>query len=113
MRPCLRLDTPKDEKAGNLRSNPWIILDNDLRFFQGAAILQELGVSELISKNEKEYRTLAARLTVDKPFYQRVRQKIIDNMQRSPGFLNARQYGREIGSAFRTVLLKQWRQLDN
>ena len=71
----------------------------ELRFAQGAAMLRELGVPELIAADEEEYVELAVQLGSDDSLRQSMRERIRDRMRRTPDFLNPRLYGRRVSQA--------------
>jgi predicted O-linked N-acetylglucosamine transferase (SPINDLY family) len=82
---------------------PIVMEGRELRFAQGAALMKELGVSELVTRNEDEYLRLAVRLGTDKCLRERLRGRIIERMSAGPGFLNPRQYGRRVSSALLSI----------
>ena len=87
---------------------PPVVMQGDkLRFNQGAAILKDLGIAELVIKNETEYLHLALRLAYDKVFRNRIRLAISTRMQDRPRFLNPRSYGKEISCALKRILRSQ------
>jgi predicted O-linked N-acetylglucosamine transferase (SPINDLY family) len=71
----------------------------ELRFAQGAAMLRELGMPELIAADEEEYVRLAVRLGSDDSLRHAVRERICERMRRTPDFLNPRLYGRRVSEA--------------
>ena len=71
----------------------------ELRFAQGAAMLRELGMPELIAADEEEYVRLAVRLGSDDSLRKVMRDQIRERMSRTPDFLNPRLYGRRVSEA--------------
>jgi ADP-heptose:LPS heptosyltransferase/predicted O-methyltransferase YrrM/glycosyltransferase involved in cell wall biosynthesis/SAM-dependent methyltransferase len=71
----------------------------ELRFAQGAAMLRELGLPELVAADVEEYVHLAVRLGSDASLRQTMRERIRDRMSRTPDFLNPRLYGRRVSEA--------------
>jgi predicted O-linked N-acetylglucosamine transferase (SPINDLY family) len=83
---------------------PPIVVDGrELRFAQGAAILRELGVPELIAGDEKGYIRLAVRLATDCGMREATRRLIREQMGRTPPFLNPRLYAARVSRAFRSL----------
>jgi len=79
---------------------PVVVADGgELRFAQGAAMLRELGVPELVAADEVEYVELAVRLGRDASLRHAMRERICDRMRRTPDFLNPRLYGRRVSEA--------------
>ncbi|MGB3404698.1 MAG: CmcI family methyltransferase [Microcoleaceae cyanobacterium] len=77
---------------------------NALRFRQAAALLQEIQLSELITNNETAYIQLATQLAINSKWRQFIRQKIQQNMQTSPSFLESKAYGEKIGKLLKSLL---------
>ena len=83
---------------------PVVMQGNKLRFNQGAAILKDLGVPEIVAKNGMEYMHLALRLAHDKAFRNRISLAISTKMQGRPRFLNPKSYAKEISCALKNIL---------
>ncbi len=79
---------------------PVVVDGRDLRFAQGAAILRELGVPELIARDEEEYIRLAVRLGTDKAAREAVRHRIRERMRCIPAFLDPQRYAQRVAKAF-------------
>jgi predicted O-linked N-acetylglucosamine transferase (SPINDLY family) len=83
---------------------PPVVLDGrELRFAQGAAILRELGVPELVTRDEDEYIRLAVRLATDAAMRETIRQTILERMSCTPAFLNPRLYAERVAAAFKAL----------
>ena len=79
---------------------PVVVVDGgELRFAQGAAMLREMGIPELVAADEEEYVRLAASLAADAGMRQSLRERIQERMHRAPDFLNSQLYGRRISEA--------------
>jgi glycosyltransferase involved in cell wall biosynthesis len=90
---------------------PVVVDGRDLRFAQGAAILRELGIPELIASDEEEYIRLAVRLGADKAAREAVRQSIRECMRRTPAFLDPRRYAQRVAEAFGRLFPETWAQV--
>jgi predicted O-linked N-acetylglucosamine transferase (SPINDLY family) len=83
---------------------PPVVLDGrELRFAQGAAILRELGVPELVARDEDDYIRLAIRVATDAAAREATRRAIRERMGRTPAFLNPRLYSERVTAAFKTL----------
>lgn len=79
---------------------PVVVVDGgELRFAQGAAMLREMGIPELVAADEEGYVRLAAILAADAGMRQSLRERIRERMHRAPDFLNPQLYGRRISEA--------------
>ena len=76
----------------------------ELRFSQGAAMLKELGISDLITGSEKEYVELAVRLGTRPDLRQAKSREIRDKMAQGPPFLDPRAYAEKIGKIFKSIM---------
>ncbi len=74
-----------------------------LRFAQGAAMLRELGVPEMVAIGEDEYVQLAVRLGRDASLRQALRSRIRARMSLTPDFLNPALYGRRVSRALQRL----------
>ena len=84
---------------------PTIVMEGqELRFRQGAAILRELGLPELVVKNEKEYIDLAVTLSRDADLRRDLRQNISMRMQSNPPFLDPKNYAQQTARAFKKMV---------
>jgi predicted O-linked N-acetylglucosamine transferase (SPINDLY family) len=72
----------------------------DLRFSQGAALLKELGIHELIARDEEDYVRIAVRVGSNAALREEMRECIQRRMAAGPDFLNPRRYAQRIGRAF-------------
>ena len=75
-----------------------------LRFCQGALILKELGMRDLIVHNRDEYIDLAIRLAHDSNFRFEKCKQIIEKMNSLPEFQNPANYSRQISKIFKQML---------
>jgi len=76
----------------------------ELRFCQGAAMLKELGVPDLVAQSEEAYVRLAVRLGTDRDFRQAKSTEIREKMAQGPAFLDSRSYAEKVGKAFKSVV---------
>jgi predicted O-linked N-acetylglucosamine transferase (SPINDLY family) len=87
---------------------PSIVVDGrELRFSQGAAILRELGVPELITYDEDGYIRLAVQLALDADMRAAIRRRIRERMDAVPDFLNPALYARRVAQAFCSLFQKK------
>ncbi|WP_156120508.1 hypothetical protein [Neosynechococcus sphagnicola] len=70
----------------------------------GAALMQALGLPELVVDSENAYAELAIALGTDLERRQHLGEKIQEKMQENPCFLDSRAYGSQIGSLLQTLL---------
>jgi protein O-GlcNAc transferase len=93
---------------------PTVVMDgNCLRNKQGAALLRQLGIEELIVNNEAEYIDLAVQLATDDSLRQNFSRRIKQAMQPKPPFLDSKQYAQQLEPLFE-YLISQWQPaLDN
>jgi predicted O-linked N-acetylglucosamine transferase (SPINDLY family) len=83
---------------------PTIVMEGkSLRARQGAALLHDLGLSELVCKTEDEYVEKAIQLAGDPARRASLRQRIAEAMAKGPRFLNPKLYAQELGSALERV----------
>ncbi|MCF8144165.1 MAG: glycosyltransferase [Deltaproteobacteria bacterium] len=78
----------------------------ELRFCQGAAMLKELGVPDLIAESEESYIRLAVRLGTDQDFRKCKSMEIRDRMAQGPPFLDPRSYGEKVGKVFKELVAR-------
>ena len=89
-------------------SLPPITMSNQsLRFSQGAAMMIELGLSELIASDEREYIDFAIKVGKSKEYRKDLQRKIKSKFASSPPFLDGKQFGNKISDAFREMLRVQ------
>jgi len=82
---------------------PIVMEGKDLRFFQGASILKELGVPELIAKSEEDYIKLAVTIAQNQNIRNSLKDNILAKMQLKPPFLNSHLYAQEVGEALKRL----------
>jgi predicted O-linked N-acetylglucosamine transferase (SPINDLY family) len=76
----------------------------ELRFCQGAAILKELGVPDLVAESEEAYVRLAVRLGTDPELRQAKFMEIREKMAQVPPFLDSRSYAEKVGRVLKSVM---------
>jgi predicted O-linked N-acetylglucosamine transferase (SPINDLY family) len=76
----------------------------ELRFCQGAAMLKELGVPDLVAESEEAYVRLAVRLGTDPDFRQAKSMEIREKMAQGPPFLDPRSYAEKVGKVLKSVM---------
>jgi predicted O-linked N-acetylglucosamine transferase (SPINDLY family) len=92
---------------------PPVVVDGcELRFSQGAAMLKELGINELIAGDEEDYVRIAVRLGTNACLREAMRGRIQRQMAAGPDFLNPRRYAQRIGKAFGSLFLDSDRRSD-
>ena len=82
---------------------PVVLGGNQLRFNQGAAILRELDLPELISKSRETYTELAIRLGEDEGWRNDLRARIQSSIQQRPLFLDPRGFADRVGRVFKSL----------
>jgi|GEM_PF-884559 len=80
---------------------PPIVMRLDrLRFCQGAAMLEEMGLSDMVVRSESDYIRQAVLLAHNPALRLRMKDQILRKMMAVPDFLNPAAYGAKIGSIF-------------
>jgi len=77
---------------------------NALRFRQGAAMLREINLSDLIVTNEKSYIQLAVELANNHQKRMDYRNQILEKMNNNPPFLNSKSFANKITRVFQEVV---------
>lgn len=86
---------------------PTVVVEgNALRFRQGAAMLRELGIPDLIAKDEASYIQLAVSLATNPQLRQQKRQEIQQKMQGNPRCFDSLAYSGAIGQLFQELFDK-------
>ena len=85
---------------------PVVMEGNSLRSRQGAALLRDLEIPELITRDKQEYIEKAIALGTDPELRQEMSDRIRQKMAQSPNFLNPRAYSAQLGSLFEELLAK-------
>ena len=83
---------------------PVVMEGSELRFCQGAAMLREIGMRDLIANSEEEYVQIAVRLATDAEFRRAKSDEILRKMQEGPPFLDSKSYAQEVGRALESVI---------
>jgi hypothetical protein len=78
--------------------------DKSLRSRQGAALLRDLGVEDLITDSAETYISKAVELAKNPGLRLEIRQIISKAMRAKPRFLNPERYGRNLGLLLETVV---------
>ncbi len=82
------------------------------RSAMGAAIVESMGLPELVSRSETEYRQLAIVLSTDTTRRETLRNQIQQKMSQSPPVLDSRRYAVQIEATFKQLFQNyQQRQL--
>lgn len=71
---------------------------------QSAALLQELGIPELITSTTQAYIQLSIQLGTQPEYRQKYRQQIQDNLQKNPPFLDSQAYTQQLETIIKTLL---------
>ena len=82
---------------------PVVVEGNQLRFSQGAAILKEIGLTELITPGEQEYLDLAIRLGQNPNLRDVLKEKILNRMDAGPPFLDPESCSEKYAAAFKQM----------
>jgi predicted O-linked N-acetylglucosamine transferase (SPINDLY family)/glycosyltransferase involved in cell wall biosynthesis len=86
---------------------PTVVVEgNALRFRQGAAMLRELGIPNLIANDETSYIQLAVNLATNPQLRQQKRQEIQQKMQSNPRCFDSVAYSGAIGKLFQELFGK-------
>jgi predicted O-linked N-acetylglucosamine transferase (SPINDLY family) len=86
---------------------PTVVMDGGPhRTMQGAALLRDMELDELIVKNADAYVALAAKLAGDDGFRDQIRSRVASKMKSVPRFLDSKWYGAQAGLAFE----RMWKQ---
>ena len=75
-----------------------------IRFRQGAAILRDMGLDEMVVEDENAYVELALRIARDRPYRSALQEKIKLAMQAGPRFLDTRAYAGQMTALFTQIL---------
>ncbi|MBE9187290.1 glycosyltransferase [Microcoleus sp. LEGE 07076] len=84
-----------------------VVEGNALRFRQGAAMLRELQMPDLIARDEASYIELAVNLGTNSQLRQQKRQEIKERMQANPACFDSVAYSGAIGKLFQK-LFSNW-----
>ncbi len=76
---------------------------NNFRSAMGAAMIQSLGISDLVADNEESYIQLAVNLGKNPELCQQKSAEIKEKMQDNPSFLDSRSYSAKIGNLFQEL----------
>ncbi|MEG4271828.1 MULTISPECIES: O-linked N-acetylglucosamine transferase family protein [unclassified Microcoleus] len=85
---------------------PTVVRDgNNLRSRQGAAILRDIQLFDLIADSEESYIKLSVALGTNTELRKQNREEIEPKMQQQPRFLDSRAYSAALGSVFEKMLI--------
>ncbi|MEG4917854.1 O-linked N-acetylglucosamine transferase family protein [Microcoleus sp. B7-D4] len=85
---------------------PTVVRDgNNLRSRQGAAILRDIQLFDLIADSEESYINLSVALGINAQLRKQKRDEIQYKMQQQPSFLDSRAYSAALGSVFEKMLI--------
>jgi predicted O-linked N-acetylglucosamine transferase (SPINDLY family) len=88
-------------------SLPTIVMEgNSLRAKQGAALLQELQMLDLIAEDDKSYVELAIALGTNPELRQQTSERIHQRMQDKPKFIDSPSYSAQMGDILQKLILK-------
>jgi predicted O-linked N-acetylglucosamine transferase (SPINDLY family)/glycosyltransferase involved in cell wall biosynthesis len=76
------------------------------RSAMGAALVQQLGIPDLVAESEESYIQLAIALGTNPEFRYQKSAQIKQKMQENPGFLDTHSYSTEIGRLFQEIFRK-------
>jgi hypothetical protein len=77
-----------------------VVLDgNNFRSLQGAGMMRELGMEEMVAKSEEEYVALAVKLARDGAYCAAINEKLAAAMKAGPRFLDGKDYARRMEGA--------------
>ena len=83
-----------------------VVEGNALRFRQGAAMLRELQMPDLIARDEASYIQLAVSLATNPQLRQQKRQQIVEKMQANPACFDSVAYSGAIAKLFQELFGK-------
>jgi predicted O-linked N-acetylglucosamine transferase (SPINDLY family) len=78
---------------------------NNLRSRQGAAILRDIQLFDLIADTEEAYINLSVALGTNAQLRKQKREEIEHKMQQQPRFLDSRAYSAALGEVFEKMLI--------
>ena len=78
---------------------------NNLRSKQGAAILRDIQLFDLIADSEETYIKLSVALGTNAQLRKEKRDEIEQKMQQQPRFLDSRAYSAALGAVFEQMLI--------
>lgn len=79
---------------------------NYLRSAMGAALLQDIGMHDLVANSEESYIQLAIALATEPELRKQKSDQIKQKMQSNPRFLDSRSYSAQMGALFQELLRK-------
>ncbi|KPQ39420.1 MAG: Glycosyl transferase family 41/Glycosyl transferases group 1 [Phormidium sp. OSCR] len=86
-------------------SLPLVTLETKQRpLCQGAALLRELGLDDLVTQTPEAYRQLAQKLAENPNLRQQTQQQLQDKMATSPPFLNSQQFAQNLSHLYQNLL---------
>ncbi|MCH8506598.1 MAG: hypothetical protein LAT50_20110, partial [Ectothiorhodospiraceae bacterium] len=84
---------------------PLVSLETPQRHLcQGAALLRELGLDDLVTKTPDDYRQLAHQLATNPNLRQQTQQQLQQKMATTPPFLNSQQFAQKLGHLYQNLL---------
>lgn len=87
---------------------PLVVVEGrELRFRQGAALLREAGLDQLVASDPESYRKLAIRLGTDPAFRAEAAAEVKRVMAATPPFRDSRAYAEKVAGAFEG-LVRDW-----
>ncbi|MEG4585263.1 sulfotransferase [Microcoleus sp. MOSTC5] len=85
---------------------PTVVIEgNNLRSRQGAAILRDIQLFDLIADSEEAYINLSIALGTNAQLRKQKREKIEQKMQQKPRFMDSRAYSVALGEVFEKMLI--------
>jgi predicted O-linked N-acetylglucosamine transferase (SPINDLY family)/glycosyltransferase involved in cell wall biosynthesis len=86
---------------------PMVLMSgNALRFRQGVAMLNSIGLNDFITQDEESYINLAVKLGTDEKLRNQYREQILEKMANNPPFLDSRSYSAQIGDVLKQLFEK-------
>jgi predicted O-linked N-acetylglucosamine transferase (SPINDLY family) len=86
---------------------PMVLMNgNALRFRQGVAMLNSIGLDHLVVQDEESYINLAVKLGTNEELRKQYREQILEKMANNPPFLDSKAYSAQIGEVLKQLFEK-------
>jgi predicted O-linked N-acetylglucosamine transferase (SPINDLY family) len=87
---------------------PVVVRDGSMfRSAMGGAILREIGMEDLVARDDERYVALASELARDANRRKDVSRRVHDRMLGRPSFLDSAKYAKRIAAAFKTMIAER------
>jgi len=86
---------------------PMVLMNgNALRFRQGVAMLNSIGLDHLVVQDEESYINLAVKFGTNEELRKQYREQILEKMANNPPFLDSKAYSAQIGEVLKQLFEK-------